>query len=79
MRTSDIPPEVFDSSSDSHLQAAYRIAGALTKGELPCPERGMVVHQWALHMKEVISPTPPLPNPVRRWSAGMPTYIKAAK
>jgi hypothetical protein len=67
MRTTDIPPEVFDSSSDSHLQAAYRIAGALTKGGLSWPEQGMVVHQWALHMKQVICPdNPKIPTP-RRW------------
>jgi hypothetical protein len=67
MRTTDIPPEVFDPSAESHLQAAYRIAGALTKGGLSWPEQGMVVHQWAMHLKQVICPdNPKIPTP-RRW------------
>lgn len=63
----DIPLAPFDESKETDMQAAYRIAGALTKGGLSRVEQGMVVHEWCAHMKRVICPdNPKIPTP-RRW------------
>lgn len=65
MNGSNIPFKPHDPDKESDLQAAYRIAGALTHGGLSWPEMRMVVHQWALHMKETIKEPKSIPA-VRR-------------
>lgn len=67
MNTSDVPFESLVATAESDLQAAYRIAGALTTGGLSRDEKRMVVHQWCAHMKRVIKPEgKKIPTP-RRW------------
>lgn len=67
MNAPDVQIKSIAETAETDLQAAHRIADAMTQGGLSPGEKQSVVRQWCEHMKRVIKPEgKKIPTP-RRW------------